>query len=753
MKNIRQLLLVLVFTVFGIGWMGGPLWGQSFSTTEKAQISVQPLTSGVEKNAGTIPVAVMLEIKKGWHLQANHPFDQMEKTTVRGALSEEGETKSFSGYRTKNGLYPTYIDVVGPEGATLDTQKFPEGHSYEVPGFGQVKVLSGTVRAYAEIHLDQVPDPGEKIKLKLRIVGQACDNKSCLRPGFWTESLTVPVLSEKPEPVNVSLRERLEEQLGHTLQTSDKETQETSPQQDGQPKGDLREQLHNLSKEVEQLKARLEQNQSAASQPSQSQQTASSADGKKTRSYAPPERSPEKVVEALGLSIGTRQKSVFHKKIEKSLWLALIAAFLWGMAASLSPCVYPMIPLTLSFFGGQVGGDDEADTVLGKNLQVFAMALVFVVGVTVTFSILGVVAALLNFEMGSLLGNPWFVGGIIVLFVFLSFSMMGYYEIPVPSFLRQMGQGKQGYIGAFVMGLFLGIIAAPCVGPFAAAILAFIAATGNVTLGFLGMSAFGLGLGMLFLVLALFGGGIQSIGTGAAWLTHVKTFFGFVLLGATLYFLDLLLNLIRAASVGSWLVPLLTGLLAMVFGFWLWHIVDDPGEEEHMVAGRMMLRSLGVLVILTGVYFSMGGVIRSEVLLPAPSWWQSEETHSELQWVHDFRAGVEKAKKKGKPFFVDFYADWCIPCQEMEEEVFSDPEVVRYVHQHFVPIKLDVTEGDSWNSKLKHRVFDTAGIPFVPFFDRRGDYRSDLSKDGKLTKEEFLNRARDVIRSSSAPGS
>jgi thiol:disulfide interchange protein len=145
----------------------------------------------------------------------------------------------------------------------------------------------------------------------------------------------------------------------------------------------------------------------------------------------------------------------------------------------------------------------------------------------------------------------------------------------------------------------------------------------------------------------------------------------------------------------------------------------------------------------------MAAVVRSEALVPAPDWWKPEQqVETGVRFIPDFRAGVQKAKEENKPFFIDFYADWCVPCKQMEAEVFNDPEVARFVNDHFVPIKLDVTEGDSWNTKLKFEVFETAGIPYVPFFDASGNYLENISTDGKFGKQEFLKRARRAVEKS-----
>ncbi len=457
----------------------------------------------------------------------------------------------------------------------------------------------------------------------------------------------------------------------------------------------------------------------------------------------------------------------FARKLNRSFIWALLLSFVWGLGASLSPCVYPMIPLTLSYFGAQTSEEnaDEQGT-LGRSYVVM-LAFVYVLGIALTYAVLGVFAALIGVEMGFALGSPWFVGFLVVLFVLLALSMMGLFEIPVPSGMQGMAGNKPGITGAFLMGAFLGIIAAPCVGPFAAAILAFIATTQNVVTGFAGMFSFGLGLGMLFLVLAIFSGSFSSISAGGGYLKHVKTFWGIVLLGVTLYFLDLLFQLVELEPLRGWLIPMIAGFLILYFGFWLIQVTRALTEEEAVSLLGVTGKSVAVVSLLIGGYLSLGGFMQSGALLPVPGWFGGGETvqvgssgngsnkkkprKASVEWVTDFEEGVKKAKETGKPIFLDFYADYCAPCKIMENTVFSAPEVASRLNNRYIPVKLDATV-DRYQT-LKRERFNAFSLPYYTFLSSDGRHLKSFTLQKKVPKKEFvelLNRVEQNLNRASS---
>ncbi len=231
----------------------------------------------------------------------------------------------------------------------------------------------------------------------------------------------------------------------------------------------------------------------------------------------------------------------------------LLLLFGWGLALNLTPCVYPVIPLTVSFFGGQSQG---------QGRRTFLLASIYVLGMATTYSALGVAAALSGRLFGVALQSPWVLGVVALVLVLLAFSMFGYYDIQMPTALMQKAGARKGFAGAYAMGLLVGVVAAPCVGPVVLGLLAFVAATQDALLGFLFFFVLSLGLGLPFLFLAAFSGRIAALPRAGAWMEGVKKIFGWILLAMAAYFLRTALP----GALGAWLLPavLVVGALAML---------------------------------------------------------------------------------------------------------------------------------------------------------------------------------------------
>ena len=193
----------------------------------------------------------------------------------------------------------------------------------------------------------------------------------------------------------------------------------------------------------------------------------------------------------------------------RGLLAVLLMLFGWGLALNLTPCVYPVIPLTVSFFGGQAHGQSRRTVLLAST---------YVLGMATTYSTLGVAAALSGRLFGAALQSPWVVAGVALVLVLLALSMFGLYDIRMPTALMQKAGARQGFAGAYAMGLLVGVVAAPCVGPVVLGLLAFVAATQDAALGFLFFFVLSLGLGLPFLFLAAFSSRIAALPRAGAWM-------------------------------------------------------------------------------------------------------------------------------------------------------------------------------------------------------------------------------------------
>src|SRR6266404_1507789 len=209
---------------------------------------------------------------------------------------------------------------------------------------------------------------------------------------------------------------------------------------------------------------------------------------------------------------------------ERGWFVTILVVFLGGLALNLTPCVYPMIAITVSYFGGQ-GGERNAR-------RAFVSSLIYCLGIVLTYSTLGLIAALTGSLFGSALQSPFVLVGIALLLVALALSMFGLFELQPPQALMQKATGlssKAGYIGVFFLGAVIGVIAAPCLAPFVVALLAFVGQTGNPWLGWWLFFALALGLGVPYVVLGTFSGLLTRLPKSGMWMVWVKRVFGVAL--------------------------------------------------------------------------------------------------------------------------------------------------------------------------------------------------------------------------------
>ncbi|MBN1164379.1 MAG: thioredoxin family protein [Candidatus Krumholzibacteriota bacterium] len=386
---------------------------------------------------------------------------------------------------------------------------------------------------------------------------------------------------------------------------------------------------------------------------------------------------------------GDKGSSLGGMIAERGLFISFLFIFVMGLALNLTPCIYPLIPITISYFGGQAGG---------KTSRVFLLSLLYVLGMSITYSTLGVIAATTGSIFGSALQNPWVILFIALVIIGLATSMFGLWEIRLPLFLtRKTGTAKQGYLGALFMGLTVGIVAAPCIGPFVLALLTYVGETGNPVLGFLMFFTLAWGMGIPFIVLGMASGSISRLPSSGHWMIWVRKIFGFILLLLAVFFARHFLGA-RLAGTANALIALAAGLY---LGWW----ERTPGQGKTF----NLIKKLAGLAWIAAALFLLvrpGGPIISAPSRPSISW--TPFTEEELS----------TASASGKPVMIDFTADWCIPCHELESRTFSDPAVIE-VSRRIVNLRVDLSTTDEKENEIK-RKFDIKGAPTIIFIDGKG---------------------------------
>lgn len=385
------------------------------------------------------------------------------------------------------------------------------------------------------------------------------------------------------------------------------------------------------------------------------------------------------------------------------IFLSLIFVFLAGLALNLTPCVYPLIPITIGYFGGQAEG---------KTSRLVLLGLLYMLGMAITYSVVGVITSLSGAVFGSLLQNPIVIIAIFLLFVALALSQFGVYEFKLPdSLVAKAGGAKGGAYGAFFMGLTMGIVAAPCIGPFVLGLVTYVAAKGDPFYGFLMFFVLALGLGFPYLLLAIFSGKIKSLPRAGIWMEGVKHIFGLLLIGMAFYFLDPILP----KSIQGYTLPIFGIIAALILLFFDKTANDAKGF-------RTFKTVFSVLVLAISIY----ALIPSEKL--EPEWRQFT--------IHNYQASLNNNEK----MVIDFYADWCIPCKELDALTFSDKRIINQF-ENFTVYKVDMTKNNETNEQLRKK-FNVVGMPTVLVIDSKGNELKRIT--GFVNADEFLRYVSNV---------
>jgi thiol:disulfide interchange protein DsbD len=420
---------------------------------------------------------------------------------------------------------------------------------------------------------------------------------------------------------------------------------------------------------------------------------------------------------ASGATAGGGDDLVGRWFAERGSFLAFVLIFLMGLALNLTPCVYPMMGVTISLFGGGVGTSSA-------GLRALPKAIVYVLGIALMYSTLGVIAALTGGLFGGWLSNPWVLGAIGLLLFAMALSMFGVYELAAPSGLlsRLGGMAGGGFLGTFLAGLLVGVFAAPCIGPPIIALLAHVGARGDPVFGFWAFFVLSLGLGLPYLVLGVSSGLLIRLPRSGSWMDWVKHLFGVILLGVAAFYLCLAI----APSKLAWVVPAALGLGGLYLGF-----LEPTGRDRPTF--RRFKWAVGVAGIVAAA------MVAFRAAPPAITW----EPYAESM--------VIQARNEGRAVVLDFSADWCVPCHELDQNTFTDRRVAEALAP-FRRYKVDLTRSDAPETIVLRERYRITGVPTILFLGADGREVAEARVVGFLAPEPFLERVR-VARGAAAVAS
>ena len=445
-------------------------------------------------------------------------------------------------------------------------------------------------------------------------------------------------------------------------------------------------------------------------------------------------------VESSSIEPGTRQLSeqdaITEHLSDDGFLINIIIFFGFGLLLALTPCVFPMIPI----LSGIIVGEGISIT----PLRAFYMSLTYVLAMAFTYAVLGIIAGSLDVNLQAASQNVWVITTFSAVFVLLSLSMFGFYELQLPASLQSKLSGatdrhNHTLYGVAIMGVLSAIIVGPCIAPPLAGALLYISQTGDAVLGGFALFAMGLGMGVPLLVIGVSAG--KLLPRAGAWMESIKHVFGVLMLGVAIWFMERVLP--------GPLTLMLWALLFIISAIYMGAL--DRSARQSKWQG--LWRGVGLAMLVYGIILIIGAASGgSNIFKPLQSLSTNNQTgeirssslsFQSVKGADGLQTALEKAANEGKFVMLDFYADWCITCKEMEHNTFIDQGVQTRLSD-FILLKADVTENDVMDKALLKK-FNLYGPPAILFFNKKGTEKKSHRVVGFMNAADFTTHINEVI--------
>ena len=430
------------------------------------------------------------------------------------------------------------------------------------------------------------------------------------------------------------------------------------------------------------------------------------------------------------------QDAITEHLSDDSVLKNILIFFGFGLLLALTPCVFPMIPI----LSGIIVGQGSSMT----TLRSFYMSLTYVLAMATTYAVLGVIAGSFELNLQAASQNIWVITAFSAVFVFLAFSMFGFYELQLPSSWHSKHSHASGKLGGTlpgvaVMGVLSAIIVGPCIAPPLAGALLYISQTGDAVLGGLVLFAMGLGMGVPLLVIGTSEG--KLLPKTGVWMETIKHIFGVLMLGVAVWFMERVLP--GSLALALW------ALLFIVTAIYMGAL--DRTERQSKWQG--LWRGLGLAMLAYGLILMVGAASGGSNMFKPLEGLLSKDQAGEnrsstlsfqtIKGVDGLQFVLDQAANENKFVMLDFYADWCITCKEMEHEAFSDSRVHQML-SNVILLQADVTKNDELDKVLLKK-FSIYGPPAILFFNKQGIEEKAHRLVGFMKTEDFLKHVNEVI--------